>query len=133
MAAVLGTSTASAQSACDQAAKTVAWSAAIGAGSGAAAAVGTSAIVSVADSTRDYDFGTGALAGAGVAVGLAGLYAIVDATSGCRMAESGFGWSIPITTVVVGSAIPIALWGASDKVEPVGTATESLVSLGWRF
>jgi len=90
----------------------------LGVAAGAVGALVSSGIIATADDTRDFDFGVGAAVGIGVTAGLSALYAIVDGTTGCSMVNSspgGLVWSVPITTVVVGSLLPIAIWGAADK------------------
>ena len=122
-----------AQSYCDDSKGNLALTAGVAAGAGATASVGSSALAATLATSRNYNFARGTLLSVGITAGLAGLYAIVDGSSGCRMAEGGIAWSVPITTFVVGAAIPWALWGASDKSEPTATAQEQLVTLRWRF
>jgi len=122
-----------AQNYCDDSKGNVALTAGVAAGAGAAASLGSSALAATLATSRNYNFTRGTLVSVGITAGLAGIYAIVDGSSGCRMAEGGIAWSVPITTFVVGAAIPWALWGASDKSDPTATAQEQLVTLGWRF
>jgi hypothetical protein len=99
----------------------------LGLASGAAASFGSSGIISAADDTRDYSFLTGALVGLAVTGGLSALYTLVDGSTGCDMAADGIAWSVPITTLVVGAALPLAIWGASDELgAPTGDATAAL-------
>ena len=122
-----------AQNHCHDSKGNVALTAGIATGAGATASLGSSALAATLGTSRNYDFARGTLLSVGITAGLAGLYAIVDGSSGCRMAEGGLVWSVPITTFVVGAAIPWALWGASDKSDPTATTQEQLVTLRWRF
>lgn len=112
--------------ACDEGAGRVAVSAAVGVGVGAGAATLTSGIIAAADDTRDYNFWFGAGIGAGVTAGLALVYALVDGSTGCTMVDGGLAWSVPITTLIVGAALPVAIWGASDEVAPTTTAASPI-------
>lgn len=105
----------------------VALTAGLGAGVGAAGALGVSGILAAADDSRDYSFAVGALAGIGVTTGLSAIYALVDGASGCAMVQDGVAWSIPITMGVVGSLLPLAVWGASpDAGEAEASADQAL-------
>ncbi len=105
----------------------------VGAGVGIGAALGTSAILALADHTRNFHFAVGAGVGGGVTLGLSGLYGVVDYYSGCHMVNNagGFAWSVPIVTFIVGAALPIAIWGASEKKTGETSAALSLPSLGY--
>ncbi len=108
----------------------MALSATLGVVAGAAGALTSSGIASAADDTRDYDFAIGALAGIGVTSGLSAIYAIYDGSTGCEMANAGsFGvvWSVPIVMLILGAALPVAIWGASDEV---GAAPEDMMMTG---
>ena len=96
----------------------VALTAGLGATFGAAGALGVSGILAAASESRDYSFAVGALTGIGVSSGLSLIYALVDGVSGCPMVREadGVAWSIPIVMGVVGSLLPLAVWGASDDV-----------------
>jgi hypothetical protein len=114
----------------------VALSAGLGVGSGATGALISSGILSAADDTRDYQFYVGALVGIGVTTGLSAIYAIYDGSTGCDMANSsalGVVWSVPIVMLVLGAALPIAVWGAADEIAtPVDTSmTGSMGPAGW--
>jgi hypothetical protein len=97
----------------------VALTSGLGVGTGAAAALTSAGIISAADDTRDYEFYVGALVGIGVTAGLTAVYAIYDGSTGCEMANTsslGVVWSVPIVMFVLGAALPIAVWGASDEI-----------------
>jgi len=116
---------------------------------GAAGALISSGVVATADDTRDYAFGVGAGAGIGVTAGLSAIYLAFDLGTGCGMANEteGVAWSVPITTLLVGSALPVAIWGGSDEIDETGTEQAALtaassqgagrlppgVNLTWRF
>jgi len=110
-------------------------SGAIGAGTGVGASLLSSGIIVSVDDSRDYHFATGALVGSGVTVGLAALFAIVDGSSGCTMTRDGIAWSVPIVTLVLGGALPVAIWGAAEEHELSGTAQSGLspAALQWRW
>ncbi|MEM1032958.1 MAG: hypothetical protein AAF928_19635 [Myxococcota bacterium] len=91
----------------------VALGAGLGAGLGAAGALGVSGGL-VATDTRDFSFRTGALAGVGASSALALLYGLYDGFTGCNMAGDTIAFSVPIVTTLVGSLLPLAIWGASD-------------------
>jgi hypothetical protein len=93
-------------------------SAGLGVAAGATGALVSSGIISAVDDTRDYSFAVGAFAGIGVTAGLSLVYALYDGSTGCEMSLGSPGyvvWSIPIVMVVLGAALPIAVWGASDE------------------
>ncbi len=111
-------------------------SGAVGAGTGIGASLLSSGIIVGVDDTRDYHFATGALVGAGVTVGLAALFAIVDGSTGCPMTRDGFAWSVPIVTLIVGGALPVAIWGAADEhgvADPTAQSGLSSAALSWRW
>jgi len=96
---------------------------------GSGASFGSAGIIAAVDDTRDYSFVAGALISSGITLGLSALYVTVDLVSGCTMVNesaAGFVWGIPITTFVVGAALPIAIWGASDEAAPPGQAAAAL-------
>ena len=102
----------------------VALTSGLGVGAGATGALGVSGILAAADDSRDFHFGIGAAVGIGVTAGLTGIYAVVDASTDCAMVTESDGvvWSIPIVMAVVGSLLPVAVWGASDETgEPADT------------
>lgn len=113
-------------------------SAALGAGIGSGAALGVAGALTV-DDRRDFSFAAGALAGVGVTVGLSTIYGLYDGFTGCRMAEGGIAWSVPITMLVLGSLLPVAVWGASGETgtEPPVVAAPEMPPAGfgwaWRF
>lgn len=119
-------------SACEEGAGRVAVSATVGVGAGAGAATLVSGILAASDDTRDFNFWIGAGVGAGVTAGLALLYALVDGSTGCTMVEAGLAWSVPITTLIVGAALPLAIWGAVDEIAPT-TETASPIQFQMRF
>lgn len=94
-------------------------SAGLGVAAGATGALTSSGIVSAADDTRDYEFYVGALVGIGVTTGLSAIYAIYDGSTGCQMANEGalgVVWSVPIVMIILGAALPIAVWGAAEEI-----------------
>jgi hypothetical protein len=103
----------------DEGALRVGLTAGLGAGFGAAGALGVSGILAAADPDSDYSFAVGALAGIGVTSGLAVIYAIVDGATDCAMVREsdGIAWSVPIVLGLVGSLLPLAVWGASGQEE----------------
>jgi hypothetical protein len=90
----------------------------MGVGAGAAGALAVAGALSLADDTRDFEFGVGAGVGIGVTAGLSALYTVVDLSTNCGMARESDGivWSVPIAMLIVGSLLPLAVWGASDEV-----------------
>lgn len=97
----------------------VALSTGLGVAAGATGALTSSGIVSAVDDTRDYEFYVGALVGIGVTTGLSAIYAIYDGSTGCQMANDsalGVVWSVPIVMIILGAALPIAVWGAADEI-----------------
>lgn len=102
--------------------------ASVAAGAGIGAALATSGILAKADHTRDFHFPVGFGAGGGVALGLSAIYGVFDYYTGCHMvnASGGFAWSVPIVTVVVGALLPVAVWGASPKLDDAGAAAQPL-------
>jgi len=119
-ALVLTLIAAPARATCHEDGTTVAVGAGVAATTGAAAAFAVAGSLAAADDTREFKFGVGAGVGAGAGAGLAALYALVDASTGCTMAEGGIVWSVPITTFVVGALLPVAIWGASSETGPSG-------------
>ncbi len=106
----------------------VALSTGLGVAAGATGALTSSGIVSAADDTRDYSFAIGALVGIGVTTGLSAIYAIYDGSTGCEMANNGalgVVWSVPIVMIILGAALPIAVWGASEEVAAVPTSEDT--------
>jgi hypothetical protein len=98
---------------------------------GATGALVSSGVIVAADDTKDYSFGVGAGVGIGVTAGLSALYVGIDLGTDCPMARDSAAivWSVPIVTLVVGTLLPIAIWGAADDVEappeeapPMGTS-----------
>jgi len=89
--------------------------ASLGAGLGAAGAIGVSAGLAATDS-REFSFATGALVGVGASSALALVYGLYDGFTGCYMAGDSIAYSVPIVTTLVGSLLPVAIWGASDEV-----------------
>lgn len=91
-------------------------SAASGLGAGAATSLASSGIIASADPDSSYDFVTGFLVGTAVTGGLSALYGVIDGWTGCGVVREhgGFAWSIPLTMGIVGSLLPIAIWGAAD-------------------
>ena len=117
---------------------------------GAAGALISSGVIASVDDTRDYSFGVGAGAGIGVTAGLSAIYFVFDLATGCGMVNDadGVALSVPITTILLGTALPVAIWGGSDDLEatasdqaaitslslrPSGQAQPSIASLTWRF
>jgi hypothetical protein len=102
---------------------------------GMGASFGSAGIITAVDDTRDYSFVAGALISSGITLGLSALYVTVDLVTGCSMVNesaAGFVWGIPITTFVVGAALPIAIWGASDEAAGEGQAAAALrQDLAW--
>ncbi len=97
----------------------VALTAGLGVAVGAGASLGSAGIASATDDTRDFDFGIGALVGIGVTTGLSAIYGIYDGSTNCEMARNsstGVVWSVPIVMFVLGAALPVAVWGASDEI-----------------
>ena len=124
-------SSAHGQSGCaEDGAYRVGLTAGLGAGFGAAGALGVSAIATAADPNDDYSFAVGALAGIGVTSGLALIYAFADGASGCPMVRDagGIAWSVPLVLGVVGSLLPLAVWGASTKDESGDAASSQALS-----
>ncbi|MBW2455447.1 MAG: hypothetical protein JRI68_13085 [Deltaproteobacteria bacterium] len=111
---------------------TVGLTAGLGAVVGAAGALISSGVIAAADDTRDYSFGIGAGAGIGVTAGLSAVYLAFDLGTGCGMANDtdGVAWSVPITTILVGTALPVAVWGGSDEIEETEAAQAALSALG---
>ncbi len=107
----------------------------VGALAGVGASFGSSGIISAADDTRDYSFAAGALISSGITLGLSALYVTVDLITGCALVNesgSGFVWGVPITTFVIGAALPIAIWGASDEIAEEGEVAAALrQDLAW--
>ncbi len=91
-------------------------SAGLGVAAGAATSLTSAGIIAAADDGSDFSFAVGAGVGLGVTGGLSLIYAIVDATSDCAMADEqgGLAWSVPVTTAVLGTLLPIAVWGAAS-------------------
>jgi hypothetical protein len=110
-------------------------SATAGVVAGATTTLVSTGILVAADGTRDFAFGTGAAVGIGVTSGLSLIYAVVDASTGCAMVrdQGVIAWTVPLTTAVLGTLLPIAVWGASDEIEPEApVATEAaLVIAPW--
>jgi hypothetical protein len=103
-------------------------------GMGAAAALVTSGVLVAADDTREFKFGVGAGVGIGVTAGITAIYAVVDASSQCAMVTEADGivWTIPIVAALLGALLPVAVWGAADKVgEPEDTTTAALRGATW--
>lgn len=103
---------------------------------GLGASFGSAGIIAAVDDTRDYSFVAGALISSGITLGLSALYVTVDLVTGCSLVNesaAGFVWGIPITTFVVGAALPIAIWGASDEAaaEEGQAATALRQDLAW--
>lgn len=94
-------------------------SAVSGLGAGASTSLASSGIIASADPDSEYDFLTGFLIGTAVTGGLSALYGIIDGSTGCPVVreQGGFAWSIPLTMGIVGSLLPLAIWGASDQEE----------------
>lgn len=94
-------------------------SAVSGLGAGAATSLASSGIIASADPDSEYEFLTGFLVGTAVTGGLSALYGIIDGSTGCPVVreQGGFAWSIPLTMGIVGSLLPLAIWGASDQEE----------------
>jgi hypothetical protein len=114
----------------------VALSTGLGVGAGALGALTSSGIVSAADDTRDYEFYVGALVGIGVTTGLSTIYAIYDGTTGCEMANSGalgVVWSVPIVMIILGAALPIAVWGASEEISTEPPPEDMMNGMSWGF
>ena len=65
-------------------------------------------------------FGIGAGVGIGVSVGLAALYWVVDASTGCTQAQDGIAWAVPITTALIGTALPIAICFIASSISTPG-------------
>ncbi|MEZ4438133.1 MAG: hypothetical protein R3B72_03550 [Polyangiaceae bacterium] len=102
-------------------------SAGAGAAAGALTALGSGAIVTRADPHTELSLLTAFGVGAAVTGGLSVLYGAVDGFTGCGLVNEhgGFAWSIPVTMAVVGTLLPIALWGAADREQP-GTSSAAL-------
>ncbi len=132
--AVLGSaSSATAQGGCGESGGlTVGLTAGLGAVVGAAGALISSGVIAAADDTRDYSFEIGAGAGIGVTAGLSAVYLAFDLGTGCGMASEteGVAWSVPITTILVGAALPVAIWGGSDEIEENGSEQAALSAPG---
>jgi hypothetical protein len=99
-------------------------SAGLGVAAGATGGLVSAGVISAVDDTRDFDFVVGAFAAIGVTSGLSLIYALYDGSTGCEMSLSSPGyvvWSIPVVMVVVGAALPIAIWGAADEIGAEGT------------
>ncbi|HHH30288.1 MAG TPA: hypothetical protein ENK57_18370 [Polyangiaceae bacterium] len=94
-------------------------SAVAGLGAGASTSLASSGIIAAADPDSEYDFLTGFLVGTAVTGGLSALYGVIDGSTGCPVVreQGGFAWSIPLTMGIVGSLLPLAIWGASDREE----------------
>ena len=94
-------------------------SAGSGVGAGALTSLASSGIIASADPGSSYHFVTGFLVGTAVTGGLSALYGIIDGTTGCAVVreQGGFAWSIPLTMGIVGSLLPLAIWGAADREE----------------
>jgi hypothetical protein len=108
----------------------------VAAGGGIGAAVLSAGILDALDDRRDFRFPVGAAAGGGVTLGLAALYAVIDWGTGCPMAResAGLAWSVPISLLVVGAALPMAIWGASAETEPATATSAASLSFalgGW--
>jgi len=97
----------------------------LGLGAGASGALGTSAILAAADSSSDFKFGVGAGVGVGVTAALSAVYLAVDGSTGCRMVQrsGSIAWSVPISMLVIGTLLPLAIWGATRSAEPSANAT----------
>jgi hypothetical protein len=104
---------------CGDSARVVWLTGGIALAAGATGALVASGVIVAADDSRDYDFGVGAGVGIGVTAGLSVLYVGIDLGTDCAMARDSavIVWSVPIVTLVVGSLLPIAIWGAADDVE----------------
>ena len=101
-----------------------------GLGAGSAMSLASSGIIASADPDSEYEFVTGFLVGTAVTGGLSALYAIIDGSTGCSVVreQGGFAWSIPLTMGIVGSLLPLAIWGASDQEEdPLAEQANQLV------
>ena len=117
---------------CGESAKVVWLTGGVALAAGATGALVASGVIVAADDTRDYSFGVGAGVGIGVTAGLSALYVGIDLGTDCPMARDSavMVWSVPVVTLVVGTLLPIAIWGAADDVEapaeeppPAGGAT----------
>lgn len=125
----------------DPGAARVAITSALGVGAGAAGALAAAGIIAGVDDTRDFKFGIGAGVGIGVTAGITAIYTLVDVASDCAMVTESDGvvWTIPIITAIVGTLLPIAVWGAADPVEdstetaPAALDARRPLVLGWRF
>jgi hypothetical protein len=113
---------------------TVALTAGLGVLAGAAGALTSSGVIASVDESRDYSFGIGAAAGIGVTAGLSAIYLIFDLGTGCGMANEadGVAWSVPITTILVGAALPVAIWGGSEKLDATASDEAALTGLTHR-
>lgn len=104
-------------------------SAVSGLGAGAATSLASSGIIASADPDSEYDFLTGFLVGTAVTGGLSALYGIIDGSTSCPVVreQGGFAWSIPLTMGIVGSLLPLAIWGASDQEDdPLAEQSDQL-------
>jgi len=128
--AILLTTTRPAAAQCpEDGATMVTLSALAGVGAGAATSLASSGIIASADPNSDYRFLTGFLVGTAVTGGLSALYGIIDGTTGCAVVreQEGFAWSIPLTMGIVGSLLPIAVWGAAGhQDEPLASSSSQL-------
>lgn len=133
-AGVFSTTSAGAQECAEGDEWNVALGASLGAGIGAGASLGVAGALT-ADEGRDFSFAAGALAGIGVTVGLSTIYGLYDGFTGCRMAGGGIAWSVPITMLVLGSLLPVAVWGASGEASTeapvVAAPAMEPASVGW--
>ncbi|RLB54598.1 MAG: hypothetical protein DRI90_20100 [Deltaproteobacteria bacterium] len=130
-----GLSDAGAEGACGESGGlTVGLTAGLGVVAGAAGALISSGVIASVDDTRDYSFGLGAGAGMGVTAGLSAIYFIFDLATGCGMANDvdGVAWSVPVTTILVGAALPAAIWGGSDEFDVTGSDEAALTGLTHR-
>ena len=107
---------------------TSAWiSGGVGAGVGVLGSFGSAGILAAADNSRDFDWLPSAAIASGVTAGLGLLFAASDHYTDCGMSQGGLAWSAPIVLGIVGVGLPLAIWGASDKVgESPATTTKAL-------
>lgn len=94
--------------------------AALGVGAGGIGALGISGILAAADPDGDFAFGIGAGVGVGVTTALSAIYWAIDGSTGCRMVQrsGSVAWSVPISMLLVGGLLPLAIWGASRQSDP---------------
>jgi hypothetical protein len=108
---------------------TTAWlSGAIGAGAGVLGSFGSAGILAAADNSRDFDWLRSAAIASGVTAGLGLLFAASDHYTGCSMSQGRIALSVPIVLGIVGTGLPLAIWGASDKLgESPASSSQALV------